>query len=171
MCSSDLIQQQTGFGFIDPSKEHESKYEAIKVKMNEEIKKEFKPEFLNRIDDIIIFKSLIKEDIESIVDIMLDELKNRLKEKNISIKYDKKVKDLLVENGFDQLMGARPLRRAIQEHFEDRLADEILQKGLSGSLNVSATVKDKVIHFTVSKKRKTLAKQLKKRIETLEAVV
>lgn len=155
---SKYIQQQTSFGFIDPSKEHESKYEAIKIKMNEELRREFKPEFLNRIDDIIIFKSLVKEDIQEIVDIMLGQLKERLEEKDITISYDKKVKSLLVEHGFDQRLGARPLRRSIQEHFEDRLADEVLQRGLSGSLDVKATVKKGKVEFTVTKKKKTKAK-------------
>jgi ATP-dependent Clp protease ATP-binding subunit ClpC len=151
---SKYIQQQTSFGFVDPAKAHETKYDAIKVKMREELRNEFKPEFLNRIDDIIIFKSLVKKDIQKIVDIMLSQLVTRLAEKEICITYDKKVKELLVENGYDQRLGARPLRRAIQEHFEDRLADRVLQEGLSTAIDVSATVKNGKVDFAIVKKRK-----------------
>ncbi len=166
---SKYIQQQTSFGFVDPAKEHETKYEAIKIKMREELRNEFKPEFLNRIDDIIIFKSLIKEDIKKIVEIMLKKLSERLIEKEIFITYDKKVKEHLVENGFDQKLGARPLRRAIQEHFEDRLADKVLQEGQSTAIDVSATVKDKKIEFSIVKRKKVKAAKAKKK-ETAEPV-
>jgi len=153
------IQQQTSFGFVDAVKEHQTQYEAIKVKMAEELRREFRPEFLNRIDDIIIFKSLIKDDIRQVVDIMLVEVVKRVEEKLIYVTYDDSVKDLLVEKGFDQKMGARPLRRAIQEHFEDRLADKVLQEGLDVPMTVNATVEDGAVNFIVQKQKKP--KQLK----------
>ena len=149
---SKYIQQETSFGFVDPSTKEETKYEAIKKKLDDELRREFKPEFLNRIDDIVIFKSLVKEDIVQIVDIMLNEVKERVEERGISISYDKKVKDFLVENGYDQRLGARPLRRAIQEHFEDKLADTLLSKGLQGNMIVKATMKNDEVSFTVTKK-------------------
>jgi ATP-dependent Clp protease ATP-binding subunit ClpC len=152
---SKFIQQETSFGFVDPSHIEETKYEALKQKLDRELKDNFKPEFLNRIDDIIVFKSLNKENIAEIVDVMMGEISDRLKEKNIDITYDKKVKDLLVKQGYDQKLGARPLRRAIQSLFEDKLADIILDKGLiHGNLKADATVKKNAIVFDVTKKKK-----------------
>mgnify|MGYP001306165076 FL=1 len=161
---SKFIQQETSFGFVDPSHIEETKYEALKQKLDRELKDNFKPEFLNRIDDIIVFKSLNIENIKEIVDVMMGEIKTRLKEKNIDISYDKKVKDLLVKNGYDQKMGARPLRRAIQSQFEDRLADVLLEKGgLQGDLIADATVKKDEIVFEITKKKKARKSPQKKR--------
>ncbi len=156
---SKYIQNETSFGFVDPSRVEETKYEAIKVKMRDELQREFKPEFLNRIDDIVIFKSLTKENIQSIVTIMLDEVKTRLKERGIDLSYDKKVQMLLVDKGFDLKMGARPLRRSIQEHFEDRLADEILKQGLDCDLIVASTVKNDAVVFDLVKKPKRVVRK------------
>lgn len=156
---SKYIHQETSFGFVDPGKIEENKYEVIKNKINDELKREFKPEFLNRIDDIIIFKALVKENIEDIVEIMLDTTLSRLKEKDIHIIYDKKVKELLVEKGFDPKFGARPLRRAIQEHFEDGLADKVLETGVRGAMDVQATVKDEKVIFEIIKRAKKKLKQ------------
>jgi len=155
---SKYIQQETSFGFVDPAKIEEKKYEVIKHRINDELKREFKPEFLNRIDDTIIFKSLVKENIQEIVGIMLNITVDRLKEKEIYITYDKKVKDLLVEKGFDPKFGARPLRRSIQEFFEDSLADNILEAGIRGAMNVDATVKDAAVVFTITKRVKAKPK-------------
>ena len=163
------IQQQTSFGFVDAVKEHETQYEAIKVKMGEELRREFRPEFLNRIDDIIIFKSLVKDDIRLIIDIMLAEVVKRVAEKLIYVTYDDAVKTLLVDKGFDQKLGARPLRRAIQEHFEDRLADKVLQEGLDVPMTVAATVEDGLICFTVQKQKKT--KLIKPKSDNKELII
>jgi ATP-dependent Clp protease ATP-binding subunit ClpC len=163
------IQQQTSFGFVDAVKEHETQYEAIKVKMGEELRREFRPEFLNRIDDIIIFKSLVKDDIRLIIDIMLAEVVKRVAEKLIYVTYDDAVKTLLVDKGFDQKLGARPLRRAIQEHFEDRLADKVLQEGLDVPMTVAATVEDGLICFTVQKQKK--AKLIKPKSDNKELII
>ena len=146
---SKYIESETTFGFVDSQELEKTKYDQLKKKLNDELRREFRPEFLNRIDDIVVFKSLIKEDIREIVDIMLRDVEERLKAKDIFVSVDKKVKDYLTEKGFDQKHGARPLRRAIQEHFEDRLADELLHQNISSHLNVKATVKKDEIHFTI----------------------
>ncbi|RAP26278.1 ATP-dependent Clp protease ATP-binding subunit ClpC [Candidatus Marinamargulisbacteria bacterium SCGC AG-343-D04] len=150
---SKHIHQETSFGFVDPSHVEETKYEALKTKLNVELKENFKPEFLNRIDDIIIFKALNKENMFEILDVMLDEIKDRLKEQEIVIEYDKKVKKYLVEKGYDQKLGARPLRRSIQEHFEDVLADCLLKFGAHSNITAKATVKNKKVSFEITKKR------------------
>jgi len=149
---SKYIQQETSFGFVEATNQEESKVQRMKLKLEDELKREFKPEFLNRIDDIVIFKSLVKEDANVIVDIMLDEVKERLEESGISISYDNKINDFLVEKGFDQKQGARPLRRAIQLYFEDKLADTLLSKEVHSDVNAKATVKKDLIVFTVTKK-------------------
>jgi len=158
---SKYIQQETSFGFVDPARQKDTKYEAIKAKLDDALRQEFKPEFINRIDDIIVFKSLQKEDLFGVVDIMLGDLKVRLAHKDIHISYDKKVKNFLVDNGFDQKLGARPLRRAIQEHFEDQLADYLLEEGLYGIVHIKSTVKDKKVVFTITKR---INKKPKKKI-------
>ncbi|MFT5171020.1 MAG: ATP-dependent Clp protease ATP-binding subunit ClpC [Candidatus Marinamargulisbacteria bacterium] len=148
---SKFIQQETSFGFVEASNEEASKFENMKIKLREELKREFKPEFLNRIDDIVIFKSLTKKDISQIVEVMLGEVLDRLKERNIKISVDKKVKEFLVDNGFDPKQGARPLRRSIQEHFEDQLADTLLRENLRRDITVKATLKDQKVVFAVKK--------------------
>jgi ATP-dependent Clp protease ATP-binding subunit ClpB len=91
-----------------------------------ELKRSFKPEFLNRLDDIVIFNPLGLEQITSIVDILFQELQEKLSEKDMTIKLSNEAKELIAEAGFDPVYGARPLKRAIHEFIEDRLADMIL---------------------------------------------
>ena len=147
---SKHIHQETSFGFVDPSRVEETKYEALKVKLKAELKSALKPEFINRIDDIIIFKALNKENMYEIAEVMLKEIKERLAEQKIFINYDKNVTKFLVDNGFDQKLGARPLRRSIQENFEDALADGILKKGHISNIVATASVKNKAISFSIS---------------------
>ncbi len=146
---SKFIERETTFGFVDSSRQETAKYDSMKLKLQEELRKEFKPEFLNRIDDIVIFKSLTKPDINQIVNVMLSDVQERLKEKKITISVDQKVKDFLVEKGFDQKQGARPLRRSIQEHFEDALADTLLQGNLRTCLDIKATMKKGAVAFAI----------------------
>ena len=159
-----FIQKNTVFGFTKDKDEQEKSYEYMKQKLNAELGNEFKPEFLNRIDDIVIFKPLVKEHIREIVDIMIKELSERLWEKHIRIKVSDEAKDFLVEKGHDEKRGARPLRRAIQQYLEDQLADTLLQKNLREYISVSVTLKKEKLHFSVrtikQKKTKEATKQL-----------
>ena len=91
-----------------------------------QLKKEFRPEFINRIDEIIVFHKLEKNDIKQIVEIMLKKVTKQMEEKNIKIEIDEKVKDLIAEKGTDNNYGARPLKRTIQNMVEDKLAEAIL---------------------------------------------
>lgn len=105
----------------------EQNYKDMKGKVMEELKKAFRPEFLNRIDEIIVFHALEKKHLREIVTLMADQLVKRLKEQNIDIGLTDAAKDKIAEEGYDPEYGARPLRRAIQKHIEDRLSEELLK--------------------------------------------
>ena len=125
-------------------------YEKMKTGVMEEIKQIFKPEFLNRIDEIIVFRSLQKEDMKQIVSIMLNEVIQRAEEQlNIGLAVTAAARTMLVEESFDKKYGARPLRRKIQSSIEDRLAEEILNGTVSSGDKVSVTVSNKKLEFKV----------------------
>ena len=113
-------------GVEDLTTEENKQYESTKKDVMAELKKELRPEFINRIDEIIVFHKLGEADIMQIIDIMLNQVKNRLKENNIDIEIDESVKKLIAQKGFDQNYGARPLRRAIQNNVEDTISEAIL---------------------------------------------
>jgi len=98
----------------------------MKERLLEEVKKTFKPEFLNRIDDTIVFKPLTKENLTSIIDLEMKEVASRLKDKGITIHLSPEAAELLIGKGFDPTFGARPLKRTIQRYLEDPLAEEII---------------------------------------------
>ena len=135
-----LITDKKSLGFID-SKETEDKekeYENIKKEVMGELKKEFKPEFLNRIDEIIVFHKLEGEQIRKIVDLLINNVCKLMKEQNIELKVDDKAKDLIAKKGVDEAYGARPLKRAIQTMVEDKIADAMLDGKVKGKINVTA---------------------------------
>jgi ATP-dependent Clp protease ATP-binding subunit ClpC len=111
-------------------------YERMKIKVNDELKQHFRPEFLNRVDDVIVFPQLSQEEIYSIVDLMMAKLAKRLADKDMGIELTEAAKDLLAERGFDPVLGARPLRRAIQREIEDQLSEKILYGELKGGQKV-----------------------------------
>jgi ATP-dependent Clp protease ATP-binding subunit ClpC len=98
----------------------------MKQKVNDELKKHFRPEFLNRIDDIIVFHQLTKEEIIEMVDLMIGRVGKQLKTKDMAMELSDKAKALLAKRGFDPVLGARPLRRTIQREIEDQLSEKIL---------------------------------------------
>jgi len=158
---SKYIQQETSFGFVEASKEAGNKYDAIKRKLDDELKREFRPEFLNRIDDIVIFKTLTKDNTKEILDILLKQVMDRLTVKGIHLSWDEDVKNFLVEKGFDQKMGARPLRRSIQEHLEDPLADYLLENNMKSDIDVTVFLSQSKLTFEVKKKvKKTSFKEI-----------
>jgi ATP-dependent Clp protease ATP-binding subunit ClpC len=115
-----------GLGFDFGASEVDSQYNRIRSLVNEELKQYFRPEFLNRLDEIIVFRQLTKPEVREIADILLAEVFNRLLEKNITLEVTERFKDRLVEEGYNPSYGARPLRRAIMRLLEDSLAEEIL---------------------------------------------
>ena len=123
---AELIKKQTALGF--GAMENESAdYEGMKVKILEQSKKVFKPEFLNRLDDLIVFHMLEKKDLVKIVDLEISKVIDRLKSREITVKIDNKAKDFLIEDGYDPEYGARPMRRSVEKHLEDPLAEHLLR--------------------------------------------
>jgi len=129
------IQKTSSLGFQTTSEE-EANYNNMKEKLKDEISREFRPEFINRIDDIVVFKPLTKDAMIKIAHILVDELSDRLKDKNIRLKVDAKVVDLITEKGTNLRMGARPLRRSLQENLEDPIADALIKKNLRTDLSI-----------------------------------
>ena len=126
---SDLIKRETALGFSIKTEEAQTEkqgYERMKDKVLNEVKKFFRPEFLNRIDTTMVFHSLTKEHILSIVDLMLNEVRKELSEKKIALEATDAAKEFLAEKGYDPNFGARPLRRLIQNEVEDKLSEEVL---------------------------------------------
>jgi len=133
------IKRESGIGFRAVVDER-SDYEAMKGKVTDELKKAFRPEFLNRIDEVVVFHALNKVHIGQIVEIMLKELRTQLGEMDISLSITEQAKELLTNKGFDPDFGARPLRRAIQRYIENPLAEEILKGtfGEGGTITVDS---------------------------------
>lgn len=122
---SDTIKRGSTLGFSPIS--DESTYEKMRERILEESKKVFRPEFLNRLDDVIVFRTMTKPDLIQILDLEINKVVNRLKGKNLKLELDDAAKDFLVEKGYDPQYGARPMRRAVERYLEDPLAEEILR--------------------------------------------
>lgn len=118
----------------------ESTYEKMKIMLKQEMDKTFKPEFLNRLDDIIVFRSLTPADLKNIIDIELAKVRKRLKEKGLVLELTEEAKDLIIEKGSSTEFGARPLRRAIESMLEDALAEDILRGTFAGKTLISVRV-------------------------------
>jgi ATP-dependent Clp protease ATP-binding subunit ClpC len=127
--SRDLKDFGQGVGFTTTAKKEQEDEHAKSVIQNA-LKKTFAPEFLNRIDDIIVFKALERDSIHSIIDIELDKLYGRIKDLNYNLILSEEAKDFIADKGFDKQFGARPLKRAIQKYVEDALAEEIVNSNL-----------------------------------------
>jgi ATP-dependent Clp protease ATP-binding subunit ClpC len=122
-------------------------YDRMKGEILDEAKKSFRPEFLNRLDDVIVFRSLSKPDLISILDLEIKKVMTRLKARNIRLELDEKAQDFLVEKGYDPQYGARPMRRAVERHLEDPLAEEILRGHLHDNDPVQVSVEDDKLKF------------------------
>ena len=132
----DFAKEGKSFGFSQETAE--TSYETLRDKLMEEAKRTFRPELLNRFDETVVFRKLGKEDVVTILDLELAKLRTRLSEKDMTLELDKKAVDFLVAKGSDDAMGARPLRRAVQHHVEDPLADLLLRGTLvPGRIKVS----------------------------------
>jgi ATP-dependent Clp protease ATP-binding subunit ClpC len=142
---AETINKQTTMGFSPIS--DESSYEKMREKIMDEAKRTFRPEFLNRLDDIIVFRSLTKADLVEILDLEIAKVLVRLKGKNILLSLDEKAKDFLVEKGYDPTYGARPMRRAVERFLEDPLAEEILKGNVHDNEPIIVSVEDNKIVF------------------------
>ena len=141
-----LLADKKALGFTlnssDKEKTEQKDYEETKKEVMAELKKQFKPEFLNRIDETIVFHKLNETDIRKIIDVMLNKVEKRLADQNIKIDVDDKAKDLIAKSGVDENYGARPLRRAIQNMLEDKIAEEILDGNIDKNKVARVTAED-----------------------------
>ena len=122
------ISKNTSIGFT-VSDETGMSYDDMKNRIMGDLKRVFRPEFLNRIDEVIVFHKLAKDEVKVIIDLMINRVRVQVAEHELQLELTEEAKDLLVEKGWDPSMGARPLRRAIQRYIEDPLADEVLRAG------------------------------------------
>ena len=152
---SDLIKRETTLGFTvksDDAQTAAASYDRMKDKVMDEVKRFFRPEFLNRIDATVVFHQLDESEILSIVDLMMDQVKKELDEKKIGLEITEEAKKHLGEKGFDPVLGARPLRRLIQNEVEDSLSDEVLGGHLNdGDVAVVDFEDDKIVIRTKKK--------------------
>ena len=137
-------QRTMGFGSED---QREKSYEAMKENIMDEVKQIFRPEFLNRVDEIIVFHALEQQDIDKIAELMLHQLSDRLKERGIELEVEASAVHLLASAGFDLTYGARPLRRAIQRMVEDALSEEILAGKIHLGQKVRVSAQDGKLNF------------------------
>lgn len=135
------IKKMSNFGFSSGD-ETDTGYEKMKDDINEALKEQFKPEFLNRLDEIIIFRKLTKEEAGKICYKIIDGLSERLKNKNISLVISDEAMDKILDEGYNDMFGARPLKRVVQKRIEDRLSDEILAGHILDDETVTVTVAD-----------------------------
>jgi ATP-dependent Clp protease ATP-binding subunit ClpC len=142
---AELIRKTGSLGF--KVQKEEITYQEMKDKLLEEVKRTFKPEFLNRIDDIIVFRQLVKEDLVRIIEIEIGFVAERLKEHNITLEVAPEAKEFLIEKGFDPVFGARPLKRTIQRFLEDPLAQEIISKKFKDGATVKVGRKNEELTF------------------------
>jgi len=142
---SDLIRRETAIGFsmnLDEARSEQQAYDTMKEKVLDEVKRFFRPEFLNRIDATVVFHSLDKNHILNIVDLMLEQVAQQLKEKDIELETTPEARQFIANEGYDPNFGARPLRRVIQNQVEDRLSDEILSGRIQSGETAVIDVKD-----------------------------
>ncbi len=148
---SDLIKRNDSLGFstrMDEVKTTAQDYERMKDKVLTEVKRFFRPEFLNRIDEMVVFHALDRDEILSIVDFLLKDVRNSIAEKGMTLEVTQEAKEFLAEKGYDPQFGARPLRRVIQNEIEDRLSDELLEGRLGEGDTVVVDIKDGAVFVT-----------------------
>ena len=145
------VNEMRRLGFAGASQEDEAEYDRMKEKISDELKEQFKPEFLNRVDEIIIFHKLSREDAAKVCDLFLSVLCERLKKREIELDVSNAAKDLLLDEGYDPVYGARPLKRVIQRRLEDAISEEILANKISSGQKVLADAKDGKIVFREGK--------------------
>ena len=146
-----ITPKRLGFGAAADAK---ADYEQMKNKVMDDVKQSFKPEFLNRIDEIIVFHQLYRDNMKDILEIMINAISKRMEEgRDIRLKLTDEAKDYLIEKGFDEKYGARPLRRALQTYLEDKMAEEILDGKIQTGDRVTVEVKNGGLHFSARRRR------------------
>ena len=145
---ADLIKRQSSMGFspiVD-----ESSYERMREQILDEAKRVFRPEFLNRLDDVVVFRSLTKPDLIEILEIEIGKLQSRLESRNLVIELDQSARDFLVEKGYNPEYGARPMRRSVEKYLEDPLAEELLRGAIANNVTVLVSAEGERLVFRQS---------------------
>ena len=142
---ADVIKNQSGLGFRRSS--DEQTYDNMKKQLMEEIEKHFRPEFLNRLDDVIVFRSLTKDDLRTIVTYEFEMVRARAQEKSVHLRLSPEAAEYLIEKGYSADFGARPLRRVIEREIEDPLSEDLLRGVFLGAATVTVGVKDGNLTF------------------------
>ncbi len=143
---ANLIRNSSGLGFQQRDKDQS--FEKMKEMVLAEVERHFRPEFLNRLDEIIVFNQLQREDLDRIIHIELAKVTERLKDRDLSIELTPEALEFLVEKGYSPEQGARPLRRAIEHHLEDPLAEEVLKESFEGKTHLLVELEDGKLKFT-----------------------
>jgi len=146
---AERLKKGATMGFTAPDDEQD--YERMKENLTEEAKKVFRPEFLNRFDDIVVFRSLGREELTQILDLELAKVENRLAQRDIHFELDEAARDLLLDKGHDPTYGARPMRRAVEKYLEDPMAEEIIRGDLREGETIGISAKDDQLVFTQKK--------------------
>jgi len=158
---ADLIKNQAGFGF--GKKSPEANYEKMKEMLQKEVERQFRPEFLNRIDDTIVFRALTREDLQTIVDYELLKVFKRLTEHGLKLELSEQAKEFLIDKGYNPEFGARPLRRAIEHYIEDPLSEAVLVGKFKDKNLIKIDVQDeehlKFTGFTITEKKPEESKE------------
>ncbi|HPT59324.1 MAG TPA: ATP-dependent Clp protease ATP-binding subunit [Fervidobacterium sp.] len=150
---SEIVSSKKNLGFVE-NETYEQDFSEMKDKVIDEVKKVFRPEFINRVDEIIVFHKLTKEHIEQIIEILLRDIRARLSEREINLVLSPEAKEFLVNVGYDSVYGARPLKRAIQRYIEDPLAEELLRGDIESESEVLVVPEGEKLTF-ISQKKET----------------
>ena len=137
---AEAIKNESGFGFQRP--DQDASYDSMKTRVTEEIEKVFRPEFINRVNDIIVFRHLTEEDMKEVIDMELSKVRGRRLERGLALKLSDEVKDFIIKKGSDTDYGARPLRRALERFIEDPLSEELLRGEFQGKDSIRVEVKE-----------------------------
>ena len=137
------IARNVSFGFSISDDETGASYKDMKDRIMGDLKKVFRPEFLNRIDEVIVFHKLSREEVREIIDLLITRVRAQVAEHDLQLELTEAAKDLIAEKGWDPAMGARPLRRAIQRYIEDPLADEVLRQGPDSIVSGTTVIVDR----------------------------
>jgi ATP-dependent Clp protease ATP-binding subunit ClpC len=151
----ELIKRESAMGFTsrkDQTKTQKSNYEDMQAKVMIEVKKTFRPEFLNRLDEIIVFHELTEEQLRQVVDLLAKDLQKRLAERKLSVEITEKAKSWLAKEGYDPVYGARPLRRALEKYVENPLAVKVLGGEFKEGDTIVVDTGEEGLTFTPKKK-------------------
>src|SRR5213596_2132707 len=154
---ADILRRQTTMGFAATKPLGEHEFEAMRDRLLEEAKKVFKPEFINRLDDIIVFHQLTKADLMQIVELEVAKVLRRVKAKEVHIELEQSAKEFLIEKGYDPQYGARPMRRAVERYLEDPLAEELLRGNVKAGDHVEVIATEGKLSFHVTEPQNSAA--------------